>query len=118
MDDKKNAVLIVDDNKSNIKLLISTLESHGFETITARSGAMGIRRAEFSGPDLILLDVMMPGMDGFETCRHLKANNKTKGWCCRNGDIQIFYSCNISMMSIIMSPLLQHYQQKISLSFS
>ena len=78
MDDKKNAVLIVDDNKSNIRLLISTLESHGFETITARSGSMGIRRAEFSGPDLILLDVMMPGMDGFETCRHLKANNKTK----------------------------------------
>jgi len=38
-------------------------------------------------------------------------DNWTKfGWCCRNGDIQIFYSCNISMMSIIMSPLLQHYQ--------
>ena len=39
--------------------------------------------------------------------KHLKKNTR---WCCRNGDIQIFYSCNISMMSIIMSPLLQHYQ--------
>jgi len=78
MNHKSNTILIVDDNKTNIGVLISTLKSHSFETITARSGAMGIRRAEFSGPDLILLDIMMPGMDGFETCRRLKADDRTK----------------------------------------
>jgi len=78
MNDKGNMILIVDDNKTNIGVLISTLKSHGFKTVTARNGPMGIRRAEFSGPDLILLDVMMPGMDGFETCRRLKADDRTK----------------------------------------
>ena len=45
----------------------------------------------------------------WETEGYVKAIDKNNRWCCRNGDIQIFYSCNISMMSIIMSPLLQHY---------
>ena len=78
MNDKRNTVLIVDDNKTNIRVLISTLKSHGFKTIIARNGAMGIRRAEFSKPDLILLDIMMPEMDGFETCRRLKSDDRTK----------------------------------------
>lgn len=78
MNDERHAVLIVDDNQMNVGALDSTLTSHGFEAITARNGAMGIRRAEFSGPGLILLDVMMPGMDGFETCSRLKADDRTK----------------------------------------
>ncbi|MCP4350210.1 MAG: response regulator [Desulfobacterales bacterium] len=78
MDNKKNTILIVDDSKTNIGVLLSTMKAHGFRTVTARNGAMGIRRAEFSMPDLILLDVMMPDMDGFETCRRLKANDRTK----------------------------------------
>jgi len=46
-----------------------------------------------------------------ELLKGSKKSRKQIGWCCRNGDIQIFYSCNISMMSIIMSPLLQHYHK-------
>ncbi|MDM8528035.1 diguanylate cyclase [Anaerolineales bacterium HSG24] len=74
----QNVILIIDDNKANIKLLINTLQQHGFETITALNGLMGIRRAKFVKPDLILLDIMMPGMDGFETCRRLKNDDATR----------------------------------------
>ncbi|MDM8515415.1 response regulator [Desulfobacterales bacterium HSG16] len=78
MDDKNNTILIIDDNEANIGVLINSLESQGFKAITARNGAMGIRRAKFSSPDLILMDIMMPGMDGFETCLSLKADDMTK----------------------------------------
>ncbi len=74
----KETVLIVDDSKTNIEVLLEALETEGIKAITARSGQMGIRRAEYSRPDLILLDVMMPGMDGFETCRRLKAGRQTR----------------------------------------
>jgi CheY-like chemotaxis protein len=49
-----------------------------FETIIASNGKTGLERARFSQPDLILLDVLMPEMDGFETCRHLKSDNAIK----------------------------------------
>jgi len=73
-----NTVLIIDDNEGNIKLLTETLEQYGFETITACNGTMGLKQAKFAQPDLILLDIMMPDMDGFETCRLLKANQTTQ----------------------------------------
>ena len=50
---------------------------HDFSTIVARDGEMGLKRAKFSRPDLILLDVVMPDMNGFEVCRHLKADEET-----------------------------------------
>jgi hemerythrin-like metal-binding protein/PAS domain S-box-containing protein len=75
---QKKIVLIIDDNATNIGVLIETLKIHGFETVTARRGAMGIRRAQFSKPDLILLDIKMPEMDGYEVCKHLKADEQTQ----------------------------------------
>jgi PAS domain S-box-containing protein len=71
-------ILIIDDNISNIKFIVNHLNHHHFETIIARNGKTGLERARFSQPDLILLDVLMPEMDGFETCRHLKTDNATK----------------------------------------
>ncbi len=68
----QNTILIIDDDETNVKVLVDTLQKQGFETITARSGTMGIRRAKFALPNLILLDITMPGIDGFETCRRLK----------------------------------------------
>ena len=56
---------------------MNCLKTAGLIT-TARNGEMGIRRAQFAPPDLILLDVMMPGIDGFETCRRLKADETTR----------------------------------------
>jgi signal transduction histidine kinase len=78
IDPQKNIILIIDDNATNIRVLIETLKARGFETITARHGAMGIRRAQFSQPNLILLDIKMPEMDGYEVCERLKADEKTR----------------------------------------
>lgn len=75
----KNAVILaVDDNLTNLQILLDYLTDAGFKIIVAEDGEEALERAEFACPDLILLDVMMPGIDGFETCRRLKENPKTK----------------------------------------
>ncbi len=65
-------ILVVDDVLANVKLLEARLASEYYDVITARDGFEALTKAKESKPDLILLDVMMPGMDGFETCRKLK----------------------------------------------
>ncbi|KJV63615.1 PleD family two-component system response regulator [Anaplasma phagocytophilum] len=67
-------ILIVDDLPSNIKLLQAKLTAEYYTVITATSGPEAIRMAEEHQPDLILLDVMMPGMDGYETCKNMRTN--------------------------------------------
>jgi two-component system, cell cycle response regulator len=67
-------ILVVDDLLPNIKLLEAKLNSEYYDVITARSGAEALAIVKSSPPDIILLDVMMPEMDGFETCRRLKAD--------------------------------------------
>lgn len=67
-------VLVIDDILPNVKLLEAKLSGEYFEVITALNGPDGIKKAETQSPDIILLDVMMPGMDGFEVCRRLKEN--------------------------------------------
>jgi CheY-like chemotaxis protein len=71
-------ILTVDDQPANLRLLIDSLEQRGLHVVVAQSGQEGIDRAEFVHPDLILLDVQMEGLDGFETCRRLKANPRTR----------------------------------------
>ena len=75
---KKDVVLIVDDNPTNLEVLLAALKDEGFSVLVSVSGELAIEQAEYAQPDLILLDVMMPGIDGFETCRRLKADAKTK----------------------------------------
>ncbi len=70
-------ILVTDDLLPNVKLLEAKLTAEYYEVITAMSGAEALIAAEEHNPDLILLDVMMPGMDGFETCRRLKENPET-----------------------------------------
>jgi len=70
-------VLVIDDILPNVKLLEARLSSEYFDVITAMSGPEGIMKAETMSPDIILLDVMMPGMDGFEVCQRLKSNPAT-----------------------------------------
>jgi signal transduction histidine kinase len=65
-------ILVVDDTPANIGLLVDALETRDFRVVVAQDGEETLRRAQFVRPDLILLDVMMPGIDGFETCRRLK----------------------------------------------
>ncbi|MGD8562773.1 MAG: response regulator [Desulfarculaceae bacterium] len=71
-------VLIVDDEKANIDLLKDLYEMHGFRVISAQEGTKAIDIARQETPDLILLDVMMPGMDGYEVCRRLKSDSATR----------------------------------------
>jgi two-component system cell cycle response regulator len=70
-------VLVVDDLAPNVKLLEARLTADYFNVITAASGPEAIEIVRSSPPDIVLLDVMMPGMDGFEVCRRLKADPKT-----------------------------------------
>ena len=71
-------ILIVDDTPVNLKVIVDYLESYGFGIRIARSGESALRRAQYNQPDIILLDVLMPGIDGFETCRRLKSDEKTR----------------------------------------
>ncbi|MBI3284115.1 MAG: response regulator [Burkholderiales bacterium] len=75
---QKPTILIVDDTPANIGVLVDYLEEHDFRIVVAQDGEEALQRAQFAKPDLILLDVMMPGIDGFETCRRLKAHTEAR----------------------------------------
>lgn len=68
------SVLLVDDTPMNLDVLVDALSEAGLEVFVATDGEMALQRVPLVQPDLILLDVMMPGLDGFETCRRLKAS--------------------------------------------
>ncbi|MDZ7599599.1 MAG: response regulator [Desulfobacterales bacterium] len=70
--------LVVDDEEKNLKLFKAILSRDGFDVVGAANGAAGMHAVEQRPPDLILLDVMMPGMNGFEVCRHLKNDPRTQ----------------------------------------
>ncbi len=71
-------ILVVDDQPDNVFILKDRLENENFSVITAYDGPTGLKKADEEQPDLILLDVMMPGMSGFETCQRLIDSEKTK----------------------------------------
>ncbi len=68
-------LLLIDDDKNLLELLSGQLETAGYRVLTARDGANGLRLAAEARPDLIVLDVMMPGMDGWEVCERLHAGS-------------------------------------------
>lgn len=71
-------ILIVDDTPSNLSVVVNLFEEYGYRVAIAQDGEEGVQRAQLVHPDLILLDVMMPGIDGFEACRRLKAQESTR----------------------------------------
>lgn len=75
--DARKKILVIDDNANNLAIVAEYLEVRNFTVLSAEDGETGIDRATFVKPDLILLDVMMPGIDGYETCRRLKCNEET-----------------------------------------
>lgn len=74
----KGKILIVDDTPTNIGVILSYLRDQGFKMLVAEDGESAIEQVAFIKPDLILMDVMMPGLNGFETCARLKADADTK----------------------------------------
>ncbi|MDV2996317.1 MAG: Cyclic di-GMP phosphodiesterase [Chroococcidiopsis sp. SAG 2025] len=75
---QRSAILIVDDSPLNVKGLFKILQHSGFIVSVTNSGEKALLKIKNRLPDLILLDVVMVGMNGFETCRHLKANPATQ----------------------------------------
>ncbi|MBC8023424.1 MAG: response regulator [Burkholderiales bacterium] len=74
---EKPRILAVDDNAQNVRLLEQLLKSSGYEVVSALSGADALAKLEAAQPDLVLLDVVMPGMSGYEVCRAIRANPAT-----------------------------------------
>ncbi len=70
-------ILLVDDNPSNLQILMATLKDCGYRLLVAKSGEAALKIVEKTHPELILLDIMMPGIDGHEVCRRLKADETT-----------------------------------------
>ncbi len=74
----EHKVLVIDDNPTNLGLLSNYLKSTGYKVLSARDGESGLEKAQTLQPDIILLDIMLPGIDGFTACRHLKENPDTQ----------------------------------------
>lgn len=72
------SILIVDDTPTNLRVLVEAFEQTGFDSFVAKTGESALKKARQSQPDLILLDICMKGMDGFETCEALKADPLTR----------------------------------------
>jgi DNA-binding response OmpR family regulator len=73
-----NKILIVDDVAKNIQMAMNILKNEGYKMFYAKSGEMALKLVDEHDFDLILLDIMMPDINGFEVCKKLKSNNKTK----------------------------------------
>lgn len=71
-------ILVIDDNPTNLSVAVDYLEDCGFTILVSQNGESGLKRATYACPHIILLDVLMPGLDGFETCKLLKQNHITK----------------------------------------
>ncbi|MBD2109622.1 response regulator [Nodosilinea sp. FACHB-13] len=74
---KTASILVVDDTPTNLDVLFDFLNNAGFRVLFAEDGESALEKARYANPDLILLDILMPGMDGFETCRRLKQQETT-----------------------------------------
>jgi DNA-binding response OmpR family regulator len=70
-------ILLVDDDPTNLQILHQVLGGRGYKLIIAKSGEDALKMAERMKPHLVLLDIMMPGIDGYETCKRLKENPET-----------------------------------------
>lgn len=74
----KGDILVVDDTPANLRLLVGILTEHGYKVRPIPNGKLALSGIQLSPPDLILLDIMMPEMNGYEVCEHLKAHPGTK----------------------------------------
>jgi DNA-binding response OmpR family regulator len=76
--ERRKKVLIVDDESSMVSFLQRHVSNAGYEFVTASNGQEALEKIQREQPDLVLLDLVMPGMNGFETCRRIRENEKTK----------------------------------------
>ncbi|MFO7801802.1 MAG: response regulator, partial [Desulfovermiculus sp.] len=86
---KETTIMVVDDVLVNLKILQNMLQTRGYGVLSFQDGRKALNAATENPPDLILLDIMMPNMDGFEVCRHLKADDTLK-------DIPVLFISNLN----------------------
>lgn len=77
----KHQILVIEDERDLVEVLTYNLTKEGYDVISANDGKEGLQRAQLNQPDLILLDLMLPGMDGLEVCRQIRADSRTQN--CR-----------------------------------
>lgn len=75
---KDHKILIVDDNPTNLAVIVDYLEDSGLTILVSQDGESSLKRAQYAKPSIILLDILMPGIDGYETCRRLKNDPDTQ----------------------------------------
>ena len=78
IEDRQSNILVVDDNPNNLRLIMGMLKNLNFNVRPAKDGQTALNSARSNPPDLILLDILMPGIDGYETCRQMKADERLK----------------------------------------
>jgi len=93
---KGSTVLVIDDSPTNLSVLFNYLNKMGLKVLIAQSGESALEQLAYQRPDIILLDILMPEMDGFETCRRLKANALTR-------DIPVIFMTALSDISDIIA---------------
>ena len=70
-------ILVIEDDPAGLRLVGYTLKKQGYEVVTASNGLEGLKKAREEGPDLVILDLMLPGIDGFEICHRLRTEPQT-----------------------------------------
>lgn len=78
-DETEKRILVADDDPVILRLIQVNLELEGYQVLTANNGEEAVATATSETPDLVILDIMMPRMDGYQTCERLKADDTTKG---------------------------------------
>ena len=79
MGETRRRILVVDDDQDDLKMISMILEPEGYEVVVAENGVQALEKVESDDPDLILLDVMMPELDGFAACDKLKSSPESRG---------------------------------------
>ncbi len=70
-------ILVIDDNRALVRIIEAVLQRHGFEVLTAFDGEEGLAQARKTKPDLVILDIVMPGLNGYQVCRRLQSDPST-----------------------------------------
>ncbi len=102
--------MIVDDEQNMVTLLRYNLEGAGYATLSAESGDSALRLAKLDTPDLVLLDCMMPGIDGYETCRRFKLHSKLQDipiimvTCC-SGTVDTIRGLQAGVVDYVTKPV-------------
>ncbi len=88
----KPSVLVVDDHPEQLKALFKKLQHSGYGLLTAQNGKEALELVALAQPDIILLDIKLPDMDGFEICRHLKQMDKAR-------DVPVIFTTNVNELA-------------------